>query len=415
MNTNFCFLKELYKRGVRKAKNFFVYSEYISDLDFESLEISRVNVEECYLELVNFTNCYFNGVEFSSAEFKNVTFSNCRFEDCYFFESTLKNMTFSDSILEKTHFIASTLDSIIFSQVILECCYIDKVEGSNLELENCSMNYNAGYESNIYFSKITNCSFSNFHHDDLVFNRCEFFENIFANTDISFLSTGKNTFIGIQRVDYLSVVKTVNEPDLPIILSKCGIPTLSSTYMIDSIKALDTNIIMKLMQSVFISYGGTDHFFASILNLALKKDGINTYFFPDNSIPGQKLHRVMRSELRKYDRVIFICSESSLLRVGVLNELENVLSKEAELGGEEILIPITLDDYIFEKWKPKNSDHAISIRERVVTKFDGSFAETNEKMETLRYKNALINKMRKTSSYKKVLTALTSQIISSLE
>ena len=122
----------------------------------------------------------------------------------------------------------------------------------------------------------------------------------------------------------------------------------------------------------------------------------------------------MRTELWKHDRVIFICSSSSLLRAGVLNELENVLSKEAELG-EEILIPITLDDYIFEEWKPKNSYHTISIRERVVTKFDESFAETNEKMDTLRYKNALINKMRKTASYKKVLSALTSQVISSLE
>jgi pyruvate kinase len=123
--------------------------------------------------------------------------------------------------------------------------------------------------------------------------------------------------------------------------------------------------------SVFVSYGGPDEAFAERLSEALERAGINKYLFSKDAKPGMKLHHLMRDGVNEYDRVVLVCSRSSLDRPGVLSELEEVLQREARQGGASILIPITLDDYVFQHWKPQPPGLAQSIRDRVVADFQG--------------------------------------------
>lgn len=123
-----------------------------------------------------------------------------------------------------------------------------------------------------------------------------------------------------------------------------------------------------LYRSVFLSYGGTDNEIASTINQHLKNKGIKTWFFQDDAPPGQKLHRVMHAGVNNHDRVLLICSKQSLSRKGVLNEIERALEREAAEGGADILIPITLDDYVYGNWAPERPDLASQVRSRVITK-----------------------------------------------
>ncbi|MFA0690966.1 toll/interleukin-1 receptor domain-containing protein [Vibrio splendidus] len=125
-----------------------------------------------------------------------------------------------------------------------------------------------------------------------------------------------------------------------------------------------------MYQSIFVSYGGPDEAAAGTLNKALKSVGVSTWFFPDDSIPGQKLHRMMHDGVNKHDKVLLVCSKDSLTRNGVLNEIERVLEREAKEGGSDILIPVTLDDYIFTEWNPERTDIADQIKARVIINVD---------------------------------------------
>jgi hypothetical protein len=122
-------------------------------------------------------------------------------------------------------------------------------------------------------------------------------------------------------------------------------------------------------QSVFISYGDPDEDFANRINQALQEHGISTFFFPLHAIPGQKLHRLMHEGVNNHRHVLLICSENSLNRLGVMNELEETLQREAREGGSSILIPITIDDYVFKNWKPDREDIAQRVRDRVISDF----------------------------------------------
>lgn len=122
-------------------------------------------------------------------------------------------------------------------------------------------------------------------------------------------------------------------------------------------------------QSTFISYGSPDGDFARKLYEALRQNGVTAFFFPESAVPGAKLHRTMREGINSHDRMILICSKHSLDRSGVLNEIEEVLAREARDGGAAYLIPIRLDDYLFTDWKPSNPDVSRTIRDRVVADF----------------------------------------------
>jgi TIR domain len=139
---------------------------------------------------------------------------------------------------------------------------------------------------------------------------------------------------------------------------------------------VDIVIESKMFKSLFISYGGTDEAIAIKINTYLKGKGITTWFFPDDALPGQKLHRVMHEGVNNHDRVLLLCSKKSLSRPGVLNEIERVFEREAREGGSEILIPIALDKFVFSNWVPSRPDLAAQIRSRVITKIDVSEIES---------------------------------------
>jgi transcriptional regulator with XRE-family HTH domain len=121
--------------------------------------------------------------------------------------------------------------------------------------------------------------------------------------------------------------------------------------------------------SVFISYGGPDEMFARALYDALKKQGVETFFFPESAPPGQRLHRTMSSGVNEYDRILLICSRASLARPSVQNELEQVLAREAREGGTELLIPVTIDEFVFDGWRSEREDIATQVRDRVIADF----------------------------------------------
>jgi hypothetical protein len=172
-------------------------------------------------------------------------------------------------------------------------------------------------------------------------------------------------------IDWKAIAQSLRLPRdrLKRFLVTVGMPDSIAEWMIEAAQALDPLDLFTMMQSTFISYGVPDEKFAIALRDDLHKNGVTTFLFRDNAVPGQKLHRMMRDGVNNYDRVILICSEASLDRTGVLNEIEETLQREARDGGASYLVPIRLDDYVFTGWNPPNKDAAQAVRDRVVGDF----------------------------------------------
>ncbi|NTX56976.1 toll/interleukin-1 receptor domain-containing protein [Myxococcus sp. CA039A] len=174
------------------------------------------------------------------------------------------------------------------------------------------------------------------------------------------------------HVDYRTIVRSILSPNLKDFLRRTEMPDVFVEYMVDSAHSLDEKQLFKLMMTTFISYGAPDEGFARNLYEALHRNGVKSFFFPAHAKPGVKLRRLMHEGINQYDRVILICSRSSLDRPGVLNEIQEALSRESRSGGLELLVPIRLDDYVLKGWTPLDSSIAQSIRDRVVADFEGT-------------------------------------------
>jgi hypothetical protein len=162
----------------------------------------------------------------------------------------------------------------------------------------------------------------------------------------------------------------VDSPKLVLYTDAMYIPNDAALQIFSAVGSL-VEIIHEgdMLDSVFISYGEPNVETARAINASLKSHGVKSWFFPEDALAGQKLHRVMSDGIATHDRVLLICSKESIGRAGVLNELERVLEREAREGGAEILIPITIDDFIFSDWAPARRDIADQVRARVIAKF----------------------------------------------
>ncbi len=121
-----------------------------------------------------------------------------------------------------------------------------------------------------------------------------------------------------------------------------------------------------MADTVFISYGGPDEDLARKVRDSLERCGVRTWFFPEDAIPGDKLHRAMWRGVNEHDYVLALCSKSALSRPGFLNELERVLEREAKEGGVARLIPVSLDDALWsEQWAPNGRE---DLKEQILSR-----------------------------------------------
>ena len=177
--------------------------------------------------------------------------------------------------------------------------------------------------------------------------------------------------LGPSYVDVRTITRSHRHPRIKDFLTACGVPWIFSEYMLDCAKAETARDSSALMQSTFISYGQPDDAFARRLYESLIGRQITVFYFPETARWGERISDEVHDQLNHHDRVILICSEDSLNRPGVLNEIHETLDREAHDGGANYLLPIALDDYLsdpggWERLQPKLTRR---IRARIVGDF----------------------------------------------
>ncbi len=197
--------------------------------------------------------------------------------------------------------------------------------------------------------------------------------------DTTLISVDLSPFVNVpinqlspSNIDHRSIARSLHCENLLSFLVATGMNHIFATYAIDALRSLDPNGLFNLMHSTFISYGGPDEPFAIKLREALQTNGVTSFLFKKDAVPGQAISDVMRDQVREKDRIVVICSEASLDRPGVLNEMELTLRREAKEGGHTLLIPVAIDDYAHKGWAPKNDNLKDAILERVIADFQGA-------------------------------------------
>ncbi len=113
--------------------------------------------------------------------------------------------------------------------------------------------------------------------------------------------------------------------------------------------------------SCFISYSTANEEFAGRLRNDFLAAGINCWKWDQDARTGRSLWGEIDEAIQEFDKLVLIASEFSLKSPAVIREIERAIVQEDERSklkskGKkkieiDVLFPVTLDDYIFTKWK----------------------------------------------------------------
>ena len=105
------------------------------------------------------------------------------------------------------------------------------------------------------------------------------------------------------------------------------------------------------LQSCFISYASKSRAFANRLQKGLNDAGVDYWYAPENAVWGRKLRDQFRTEIRRRDRLILICSKDSLsdsdwvqFEIGEAAAEEKRREKGESEGVVPLLYPVMIDD-----------------------------------------------------------------------
>lgn len=408
-------------------KSLILSAAELFDVAFIDCEIDKTIFARAVFHTVLFRNCIFNRTSFEEAKLESTRFIGCRFVLCSFTSASLIYASFEGCAFEDLSPEEMQADYLVKAWVRLTAgrsavlaghpVSFDRAQLTSSTFVDCTLTGTRFRDSVVSRTKFVNCKVNDAETTssrmtDVGFEQCDFaavgFDFATLETlmfrecilrEISFVRTAleRTTFTGcfieharIARalflatnvdpfclsvdstheadapiIDWRSLARSIRSPSLHLLLVATGVPNIVAQYMIDAARAVDPDMLFKMMRSTFISYGAPDRDFARALRDLLEKNGVRTFFFERDAVPGERIHQTMYQGVNKYDRVILICSEASLQRSGVRNEIEETFARESRDGGASYLVPVARDDFVLQWTDPL----AMRIRDRVVADF----------------------------------------------
>ena len=102
--------------------------------------------------------------------------------------------------------------------------------------------------------------------------------------------------------------------------------------------------------SCFISHSSKDTRFCDRLNADLQAKGVRTWYFPEDARWGETVWGQIDRGIKIYDKLIVVCSQTSLKSGPVQREIARALNRE-DKEHKSILFPIRIDNYVFDEWE----------------------------------------------------------------
>ncbi len=316
------------------------------------VELESANLSFAFLEEIDFTHKNLSGAKFSNADMRYAKLQGANLTQAKLNNANLNGARMSQAILKDADLSDAILRSVNLDQANLKDAVL-----TGASLSGASLSY-----ADLSGSVLSNAIFNWTNIDGANFGEATCAATIFTNIDFSTVK-GLDTVwhnypsgIGIDSI-FRSAGKI---PE--IFLRGCGVPETLITFLPSMYEqAIE-------FYSCFISYSHADRAFAKRLHDRLQGKGIRCWLDEHQLNPGDELHKTIYEGIRVYDKVILCCSETALSSWWVEKEFKNAISKEEDFT-ETVLIPITLDNYLFEQ---SADEWAVGeIKRRFVQDFSG--------------------------------------------
>ncbi|MBC7774513.1 MAG: toll/interleukin-1 receptor domain-containing protein [Phycisphaerae bacterium] len=332
---------------------------FLEKSNFEKTDLRGANLIEAKINESVFIEAYLRDANLSNAHLYKSDFTEADLTEAILYEADIRLANLSDSILTRTSFVNSDLSGANL--------YRAKIRDANFE--NCKLinaNLSNSQSSGSNF-KQANLSKTNFTGSDLIganFTSAKLQETDFTDCILGgtiFALTNLSTCIGLDEVgvsrpciiDFHTLQVSSNLSRS--FLTKIGLPELFIDYLPEFRDSAPIR-----MYPVFLSHAWKNKDFARKLYEALIARGVTVFFDEKNMKPGDEITERLTRGIDLYDKMLLVCSKESLESPWVDRELNRILRKEDKHFTEQkrkvnLLIPITIDDHVFQ-WDGAKAD-----------------------------------------------------------
>lgn len=355
-----------------------VLNSNLIQANFNKATLNGTNFSNSRLSKANFKDAWAPRTKWRGANLEGVSFVNADLSSADFSGANLTNVDFTGADLSLTNFSNANLSNSILTDVYLE--------GVNL----VGVNLTGAKISNVDFSKVdlTRTNFTSVFFENTNFFLAKLSGTIFGLTNLSDCLNLETTILASKCIIDLDTLK--NSPNIPFtFLHKLGI----SEFAIDYAHDLTITSAIKMFP-VYLSHSWQDKQFAKILYESLIERNIHCWFDEKKGKTGTKIVEAINTGIENYDKMILICSKDSLTSWWVELEIERILEKERNYnrGKKEkdkvnLIIPITIDDYIFDEFDSPWSTH---IKKYII----GDFREWTNDMQYKKSLRELLNSVQ---------------------
>lgn len=330
-SSNMLFLKGLVLTNLSIRDRNFECTEF-KNCRFENCDFTTSIISSCTLE-----KCHFKGCRFVWSKFLDVDLFTCKFKECI-----ITGLELCDAVFRETEFINCTeiLDLAIRGSrerfVSFHNCYLHHLDIEPIGEQNSE-------KIDFIECLIKESSFDRVDFSESNFNNCILSLNQFSSCILS-----KSTFIGKNQtpgnefnlIDIRTILNSTPQ-DTALLVNLFGI---HNSEIKDYLIGLTSKIEF---QSIFISYSFNDKEFAKIINEELRRRGILTFQWEKDSPGGKSLKKIMSTEVKAKDRILFIASSNSLKSEACQFELSEGRKKQNQTW-QDVFFPIHIDNFLFE-------------------------------------------------------------------
>ena len=346
----------------------------------EGADLSGAILIESKIEKGYLVGANLKGTNLRKAKLRRAVLRRACLEEAILDEADLEEATLVESRLDRASLDRAYLDRARLRGAHLVRAHLQEAVllGADLrgaQLNEASLEHAVLLDANLTGAQLTGANLS-----QAILGR-----TLLVDIDLAPFCSIELSHFGASTVDYASIVKSVDSHKLKQFLRDTGMPQLFVNALLGRTRSLTPSERVSSLLAMFISYAGPDEAFAKCLHRSLRNDGVTSFFFSFDARFGELNANVMHRRIREHDRVIIVCSESSLSRPDILNELSKVRNQEAQVGESSCLIPIAIDGYVFSKeFKSADLDFAEFISARLVADF------RDAREHDSKFKNAIV-------------------------
>jgi len=313
-------------------------------LDLRFSRISGIDLSNAFLEGADLTGAHILGVKLVGARLRKAKLSRAYLVDSDLSMADLACSDLSMSKISNTRFVGADMSLALLTETRISDCdlseanfYMASFAGANLRSANMSKTHlsNTTFDDAILFD--VNFSTANFISATMG-------TTLFAGCNLAHglaLETVKHS--GPSHIDVDTLMSSFKEsgnrmaPEIRAFYLATGIPC----EFIDKLPQIS---FKTEYHSCFICYGWPDFDFARRLVEDLRAQGVPCWMYSTDYTIGSDTWKEINKKRRKAGKVIILCSANSLIREGVLKEIEEQVDED-----QNKIVSISLDNL----WKER--------------------------------------------------------------